>query len=196
MGLTARRLRRATLLAGLLVGLAVLFAAPAVGAGGGGETLDVTIPPTGRVSCVDDGQRLGADPTLHTGDHATCTVTGLDPKERVTVTVDAHGRDLGPLTTDAKGGLTFRFTVPSGLSIGAHRLAFAGQKSRATAVQAFRLAAKGNPGKGGGAHRGGPGPGSLVFTGAYVIGPLIAAAALIAAGTTLTVANRRRRRLG
>jgi hypothetical protein len=175
--------------------MALLIATPAAGAAGG-ETIDVAIPPTAQISCVTNGHKpLGKDPTLTAGNHATCTVSGLNPKEGVTVKIDAKGKDVGPAMTNAKGGLTFPFTVPPGLTIGAHRLIVTGQKSKATAVQEFKFTnppgrqTKANSNH----HKRNQGPGQLAFTGEYVIIPIAAATALLLTGAALTTATRRRR---
>lgn len=184
----------------LLVGLLVFLIAPvATAAGGsGGESIDVAIPPTGTVACHDKaGRRLGTHATLVPGQSVTCVVAKLAAREKVAVTLGPGGHGLGTVTADAKGGLTFRFAAP--VQLGPHSVTFTGRTSKATAVLAFVVARAshpggGGPGRGGGGSGGGRGPGGLVFTGAYVLGPLLAGVVLVGGGTLLTVTNRRRRR--
>ena len=198
-------LRNGALIALVAVAMALVVAPMAAADGGsGGETIQVSIPPTGTVACTaTNGKALGTDPSLRDKDTVVCTVAGLTAAERVSVTVDSQ--DLGDVTADAHGGLKYRFTVPSALPVGAHKLTFTGQTSQATAVFAFQVVTNsGGPGPGGGSGNGGgpgpggggPGPGRLVFTGVYVLGPVLVGAALIGGGSLLTVAARRRRRHG
>jgi hypothetical protein len=189
---TPRKL--AALVTAATIGLSVLLAAtPATAAGGGGETVDVSIPPTGKITCTNQAKKpLGTNPTLKAGDRAICEVAGLNPNEKVAVTIDAQGRDLAQPTTNAKGGLTYHFKVPKGLSVGQHRLVFTGQKSKTTAVQAFRIAkpqGRGNPQAGGNSKA----PSRLAFTGANILIPIAIGAALIATGAAVTTTTRRRR---
>jgi hypothetical protein len=194
-------MRTLAILLAVCTGLLILAPMANADGGSGGETINVTIPPTGSVSCTENGTKLAADPTLTPGDALVCAVTGLGPNEQVDVTVDPDGDDLGTVSTDANGALTFHFTVPDGLAAGTHQLTFTGQTSTATAVFPFESeAASSNPGGGTGAGSGGGSgggvPGRLPFTGAYVLGPLAGAVVLLAAGAVLTTANRRRRRHG
>ncbi len=189
------------LLGVLLTVLLVVLTAPVASAAGGsgGETIDVAIPPTGTVACHNKaGTSLGTHPALHSGDSVTCVVAKLAANEQVTVTLGPGGHGLGTAKTDAKGGLTFRFSAPS--QLGAHTVTFTGRTSKAGAVFAFTVVRSAQPGGGGpGSGGGGPGgggrgPGGLVFTGVDVLGPVLAGAVLIGGGVLLTATNRRRRR--
>lgn len=172
----------------VLASFAVL--APLGNAAGGGETLQVAVP--GAVSCVAaDGTALGDDPTLRAGARIVCTVNGLGKTEMVDVTLDPGGKDLGTISTDAQGTATFDFTVPSASG----KLSFTGETSKGVATFSFKVTGSVADSGPGGVSTG-TGPNHLVFTGAYVFGPVLAGVLLIGGGAGLTMTYRRRRRHG
>jgi hypothetical protein len=193
MPIATARLRRVVVavLAAVVAGLATLLGtAPMANADGLPITIAVSVPQSGTVTCANSaGTTLGADPTLHAGDTVTCTVTGLGKNEQVDVTLDGGARDLGKISTDANGTATFPFTVPAGLSVGAHSLTFTGETSRIAATIPFTFA---TTGAGAGA-MGNSGPGALAWTGTQVAGLLGAALVLLTAGAVVTVTARQRR---
>lgn len=189
--------RRLSVVAIALV--ALVAAAPAAFADGGGETLEVAVP--GTISCTAaDGTTLGADPTLHRGDKIVCKLSGFTAGEMIDVTLDPGGTDLGTISANAQGDATYDFTVPADAALGGHTLSFTGETSHGVATFPFSVAegtpGGGSGGSGPGSGSGGSGPGKLAFTGAFVLGPLLVGAVLVGGGALLTAANRRRRRQG
>ena len=190
MPIAARLCLAVAVLAAAIAGLTVLLGtAPMAHADSPPITIAVSVPQSGNVTCANSsGTTLGADPTLHSGDMVTCTITGLGKNEQADVTLDAGASSLGKISTDANGTATFQFTVPDGLSVGGHSLTFTGETSTIAATFPFTFAATG-AGSGGT----GGGPGALAWTGTEVAGLVGAALALLAAGAVATVTARQRR---
>ena len=74
------------------------------------------------------------------GQNLTILVAGFASGEPVTVTVHSTPRALAPAKADAKGVVSYAFTVPAGLTVGEHTLEFAA-KSKTMAWQ-FTVTAK------------------------------------------------------
>ena len=172
----------------LLLALAVLvlltvLTAPSVRAdgGGGGETISVTIPAATNVTCSKAGSPLGNLPKVHRGDHLHCTAVGFAADERVHITLHTADRDLGTVSADASGTVTYDFTVPDDLAFGHHTLAFTGATSPGAAAYQFVVV---------NGHAGGP-PGGLASTGSDILGMLRGALVLVAAGAMFYAAGRR-----
>lgn len=164
--------------------LVLLSQAPPGNAQGEGETIGVAVP--GRVSC-------GQATNLRPGQTVPCTIAGFGATEQVDVALTAP---LGTVTTDADGGATYDFTVPADIAAGSYTLTFTGETSKAVGSFACTVgvaevtSTSGTPAPpastgGGGQH--------LAFTGVDVLAMAAAALALLGAGVTLTVLNRRRR---
>ena len=176
--------------------------------GSGGVTINVTVP--GTVTCTtNDGTALGTNPTLRPGAQLICTITaGFGPNEQVDVTQDGDPTALATVTADTDGSVTVTLTVADDAPAGAHTLTFTGETTKAFAIFPFTIATSTTTttpapttttdtgGPGGGTSSTGTGPSGLVFTGAYVVGPVIGGLALVVAGMVLAMASRRRRRHG
>jgi hypothetical protein len=159
--------------------------------GTGGESLSVTIPWSGTLTCTMHGNRLHSMPTVHHGNKLHCTATRFSPGERVTVTVQSAPRNLGSVTADSAGTVVYDFSVPRDLADGAHTLTLTGATSDAVATYPFTVATGSGSGGVGGSGDGSGGSG-VAFTGAQILSMLAAALVLIGGGGLLIAAGRRR----
>ena len=187
-----RVIRTALIAAPLLAMLAVatiFVAAPhARGESGpsGAETIGVTIPPSGTVTCARGGKKLSNKPTLHRRDHLHCTVSGFKPNEQVEIAVQSAATVIAAVPADSRGLVTYDYTVPDDLSAGEHTLAFTGKVSTTVAIYPFVVVV----GHGSSGHGGGGGPhGGLAVTGTNLLALVLAALGLIGMGVAL---HRRR----
>jgi hypothetical protein len=151
----------------------------------GAETIAVTIPPSGSVTCKRGDTTLPPNSTVHRGDRLHCTATGFAASEAIVVAIHSPIRTLGRVTASASGQAVYEYSVAEDLAAGAHSLSFTGQQSKTVAIYPFVVVVGHGPSAGGaGGHGGG-----IAFTGLNVLGLLIVALALIAAGAAL---HRRR----
>jgi hypothetical protein len=183
-------IRALLLAASTLVASVFLGASPArADSGSGGpETISVTIPPAGAVSCTRDGENLPKNSTVHHGDRLHCVATGFAANEEVAVALHSPVGAIATVTADSSGRVAYDYSVTQDLAAGAHSLSFTGERSTTVAIYPF-VVAVGHSAAGGGSGGGAGGGGSIAFTGLNVLGLLAAALALIAAGVTL---HRRR----
>ncbi len=70
------------------------------------------------------GTPLGDNPTLDPGQNVSVTATGFAAAASVDVTVHSTPQDLGTVTADSTGTVTYAFLVPTTLEAGAHTLVF------------------------------------------------------------------------
>lgn len=173
-----------------LLGALVVGAPRAVAEGGpsGAETLSVTIPPSGSLTCALGGKALHPNATVHRGDHLHCTATGFAANETVTVAVHSPVRTLGHVTASGSGKVVYEYSVAEDMAAGSHSLSFTGRRSATVAIFPF-VVAVGAGSTGGGGSGGSGGGGGIAFTGINVLGLLTIAVALIGAGVAL---HRRR----
>lgn len=186
----------------LIPAVSVLLATMVIGAWparaaegpGGSETIAVTIPAVGAVSCTRDGANLPKNSTVYHGDRLNCVATGFRADERVTVALHSPASTLATATANSSGHVTYDYAVGQDVAVGAHSLSFTGQQSTTVAIYPFTVAAGQSAaasGGGGGTSGGGSsgsGGGSIATTGTNILSLLVAALALIGAGVTL---NRR-----
>ena len=151
----------------------------------GAETIAVTIPPSGSVTCKRGDTTLPPNSTVHRGDHLHCTVTGFAPREAVVVAVHSPVRTLGRVTASSSGQAIYEYSVAEDLAAGGHSLSFTGQQSTTVAIYPFVVVVGTGSSTGGASSHGG----GLAFTGLNVLGLVVVALALIAAGVAL---HRRR----
>ena len=189
---TVRTIRPVLVAAAILAMLAVatiVMAAPrARGEGGpsGAETIGVTIPPSGAVSCTRGGKKLPTKPTVHRHDHLHCTATEFKPNEQVEIAVHSPATVIATVPADSHGVVTYDYTVPDELAPGEHTLSFTGKASTTVAIYPFVVAAghgASGTGGGGGSH------GGLALTGTNLLALVLAALGLIGIGVAL---HRRR----
>jgi hypothetical protein len=178
----------AAILAMLAVATIVMAAPRARGEGGpsGAETIGVTIPPSGAVSCTRGGKKLPTKPTVHRHDHLHCTATGFKPNEQVEIAVHSPATVIATVPADSHGVVTYDYTVPDELTPGEHTLSFTGKASTTVAIYPFVVAAghgASGTGGGGGSH------GGLALTGTNLLALVLAALGLIGIGVAL---HRRR----
>lgn len=178
----------AAILAMLAVATIVMAAPRARGEGGpsGAETIGVTIPPSGAVSCTRGGKKLPTKPTVHRHDHLHCTATGFKPNEQVEIAVHSPATVIATVPADSHGVVTYDYTVTDELAPGEHTLSFTGKASTTVAIYPFVVAAEhgaSGTGGGGGSH------GGLALTGTNLIALVLAALGLIGIGVAL---HRRR----
>lgn len=178
----------AAILAMLAVATIVMAAPRARAEGGpsGAETIGVTIPPSGAVSCTRGGKKLPTKPTVHRHDHLHCTATGFKPNEQVEIAVHSPATVIATVPADSHGVVTYDYTVPDELAPGEHTLSFTGKASTTVAIYPFVVAAghgASGTGGGGGSH------GGLALTGTNLLALVLAALGLIGIGVAL---HRRR----
>lgn len=125
-----------------------------------------------------------------------CSATA--PGHRFEVGLQSTYQRVGTATADSAGNVFATFTVPSNLAIGEHSVVFTDLTNRSDVVRVpFTLVSgapsgAGTSGSGTGATQNGVG--GLPFTGFGPLVPLsVGGGALLAAGTVLIVAVRRRR---
>lgn len=188
-----RMIRPALVAAAVLAMLAVatiFVAAPrARGEGGpsGAETIGVTIPPSGAVTCTRGGKKLPSKPTVHRHDRLHCTATGFKSNEQVEIAVHSPATVIATVPADSHGVVTYDYTVPDDLAAGEHSLSFTGKASTTVAIYPFVVAVgHGSSGTGGG---GGGSHGGLALTGTNLLALVLAALGLIGMGIAL---HRRR----
>ena len=166
----------------------IFIAAPhARGEGGpsGAETIGVTIPPSGAVSCTRGGKKLPSKPTVHHHDRLHCTATGFKPNEQVEIAAHSPATVIATVPADPHGVVTYDYTVPDDLAAGEHALSFTGKVSTTVAIYPFVVVVgHGTSGTGGGGSHGG-----LAFTGTNLLALVLAALGLIGMGIAL---HRRR----
>jgi len=75
--------------------------------------------------------------SVRAGDDLTVTGTGFIPGEAVSVTLYSTPVEIGSVTADAAGQMSFTFTVPSDIEPGDHRVELVGQRSGARASATF-----------------------------------------------------------
>src|SRR5262249_43482708 len=104
-------------LAVLVVATIVMAAPHARGEGGpsGAETIGVTIPPSGAVSCTRDGKKLPSKHTVHRHDRLHCTATGFKPNEQVEIAVHSPATVIATVPADSHGVVTYDYTVADDL---------------------------------------------------------------------------------
>jgi hypothetical protein len=168
----------------------IFMAAPhARGEGGGpsgAETIGVTIPPAGAVTCTRDGKKLPSKPTVHRHDRLHCTATGFKPNEQVEIAVHSPATVIATVPADSHGVDTYDYMVPNDLAAGEHSLSFTGKASTTVAIYPFVVVVgHGTSGTGGG----GGSHGGLAFTGTDLLALVLAALGLIGMGVAL---HRRR----
>jgi len=205
--MTTAPARRAIL---LLVALfaALLSLAPAARADGSDQPVKVKIPWTGTIAITGpDGDTLRNNAPLHRGDAVHVDITKMSPDEQVAVVLHSSDRSLGLVHAGVDdGSVSFDFTVPSDLALGAHSVTFTGVTSDAAPKFAFVVVSAGGDNAGGGSNSppgsGGSGSGTgsssggdhLASTGVDVLALLIAAGATIGLGALVTVASYRKPR--
>jgi hypothetical protein len=193
---------RSTTIAPVLLAVALVTALSATlgssraladnGNGTGAESISVTIPWSGTLTCTMHGKGLGRKPTVHRGNKVHCTATRFNSGEPVTVTVQSAPRNLGTVTANSAGTVVYDFAVPGDLADGAHTLTFTGETSAAVATYAFTVATgSGSGGVGAGEDASGSGSG-VALTGVQILSMLAAALVLVGGGGLLVAAGRRR----
>jgi len=174
----------------ILAVVAIFTAAPPArgeGAGpSGAETIGVTIPPSGGVTCTRDGKKLPNKPTVHGHDRLHCTATGFKPDEQVEIAVHSPATVIATVPAGSHGVVTYDYTVPNDLAAGDHALSFTGKVSTTVAIYPFVVVVgHGTSGTGGG----GGSHGGLAFTGTNLLALVLVALGLIGMGVAL---HRRR----
>ncbi|WP_165801187.1 choice-of-anchor G family protein [Microbacterium testaceum] len=125
-----------------------------------------------------------------TGATQTVILTGFQPGETISATVNSTPFDLTPVTADASGSARMTFAVGADFRLGGHRVEVRGSVSGELPTErentAFTVTAQPVPAAGGGGR-------ALPATGMDLNGPLTGgiAAALILAGATLWTLRRR-----
>jgi uncharacterized protein (DUF2141 family) len=125
-----------------------------------------------------------------TGVTQTVILTGFQPGETISATVNSTPFELTPVTADASGSARMTFAVGADFQLGAHRVDVRGSVSGELPTErentAFTVTAQPVPAAGGGGK-------ALPATGVDLNGPLTGgiAAALILAGATLWTLRRR-----
>jgi hypothetical protein len=87
-----------------------------------------------------DGTTLSADPTLTAGEVVTIAAGGFTAGESVSAVVHSTPETLTPATASSTGTITYAFTVPSDLAVGAHTLVLTGATSQNTVTINFSIA--------------------------------------------------------
>jgi len=122
------------------------------------------------------GQSLTPDTPAAPGQRFALTLPSFAPNEKTTWVLHSTPRKLGTFTADASGTLSASLTIPAGVEAGNHELRVT-RADGSVVTYPIRIAAAGE---------------SLAYTGADVTVPLVAGGALLAAGTGILFAARRR----
>lgn len=134
------------------------------------------------------GNPLGDDPTLDPGQSVTVSATGFTASASVDVTVHSTPQDLGTVTADSTGTVTYAFVVPATLEAGSHTLVFTSGSTTGTYAFTVSTTAATTVATDDGTTDGGTTDTSgstLPHTGADVALYLLVAAALMVAGVGL-----------